>query len=50
MKIILAAALMLGGMTAANAQTPQPADWTILNVYRRHQQAGRCHLGPHRRS
>jgi hypothetical protein len=31
-KMILAAALMLGGVTAANAQTPQPADWTILTL------------------
>src|SRR6185312_902391 len=32
MKTILAAVLMLGGVTAANAQTPQPADWTILTL------------------
>ena len=31
MKKILTAALLLTGITTANAQTPQPADWVILN-------------------
>jgi hypothetical protein len=30
-KIILASALLALGMASAGAQTPQPADWTVLN-------------------
>ena len=32
MKTILATVLVALGMTAAQAQTPQPADWTILTL------------------
>ncbi len=31
-KILTAAALILAGMSAANAQTPQPADWTTITL------------------
>ncbi len=31
-KILATAALLALGMTAAQAQTPQPADWTILTL------------------